>query len=54
MDDDDAYYDEVRQAVGHGAPTVLLGTSTKSLNRNLNQLVAVRRAAISKKTAVTR
>lgn len=38
---DDAYYDEVRRAVGRGAPSVLLGTSTASLNRSLAQLRAV-------------
>ena len=37
---DDAYYDEVRQAVGGGAPSVLLGTSTKSLERSLEKLGA--------------
>ena len=29
---DDAYYEEVRQAVGRGAPTLLLGTSTRALH----------------------
>ena len=37
---DDAYYEEVRQAVGAGAPTVLLGTSTKSLEAELLKLRA--------------
>ena len=39
---DDAYYDEVRRAVGRGAPTVLIGTSTRSLERSLTKLRAVR------------
>src|SRR5262249_19331556 len=38
---DDAYYDEVRQAVGPGAPSVLVGTSTKSLERNVERLKAL-------------
>ena len=37
-DRDDAYYDDVRQAVGRGAPSVLLGTSTKALDRNLQKI----------------
>jgi hypothetical protein len=37
---DTAYYDEVRRAVGRGAPTVLLGTSTRSLQRSLGKLKA--------------
>jgi hypothetical protein len=37
---DDTYYDEVRRAVGSGAPSVLLGTSTKSLERSLGKLRA--------------
>ena len=41
---DDAYYDEVRQAVGRGAPSVLVGTSTRSLERNLGKLKAVQQA----------
>ena len=36
----EAYYDEVRRAVGRGAPTVLLGTSTRSLERSLAKLTA--------------
>jgi hypothetical protein len=40
---DDAYFDEVRRAVGGGAPTVLLGTSTKSLERNLEKLKELQR-----------
>ena len=35
---DDAYYEEVQRAVGRGAPSVLLGTSTRSLERNLEKL----------------
>jgi len=41
---DDADYEEVRQAVGRGAPTLLLGTSTRSLERNLQKLRAIERA----------
>jgi hypothetical protein len=37
---DDAYFDEVRRAVGGGTPTVLLGTSTKSLEAELLKLKA--------------
>ncbi len=42
VEKDAAYYDEVRQAVGRGAPTLLLGTSTRSLKRGFAQLVAAR------------
>ncbi len=38
---DARFYDEVRRAVGRGAPTVLLGTSTRSLKRSLAKLTAV-------------
>jgi hypothetical protein len=38
VDRNDAYYDEVRRAVGRGTPSVLLGTSTKSLERNLQKV----------------
>jgi hypothetical protein len=38
---DSAYYEEVRRAIGHGAPSMLLGTSTKSLERSLAKLRAV-------------
>jgi hypothetical protein len=37
-DKDDAYYAEVRKSVGRGTPTVLLGTSRKSLDRSLEKL----------------
>jgi hypothetical protein len=37
---DDAYYTEVRQAVGRGAPTVLLGTSNKALEASLREIKA--------------
>ena len=40
---DDAYYDEVRKAVGRGTPSVLLGTSTRALERNLSELRRERR-----------
>lgn len=40
VDRDDAYYDEVREAVGRGAPSVLLGTSTKSLEANVRKIQA--------------
>jgi len=36
-----AYYDRVRRAVGRGAPTALVGTSTRSLERSLAKLMAV-------------
>jgi hypothetical protein len=39
LDADD--YEEIRQAVGRGAPTLLLGASTRSLTRNLAILKAV-------------
>lgn len=48
---DDAYYDEVRQAVGRGAPSVLLGTSTKSLERGLEKLWVVHGAGGASQTA---
>ena len=35
---DDAYYDEVRKAVGRGTRSSLFGTSTKSLERHLREL----------------
>ncbi len=41
MDDD--YYDEVRKAVGRGTPSVLLGTSTRSLKQHLSKLRDERR-----------
>jgi len=34
------FYNEVRRAVGRGVPTVLLGTSTRSLERSLAKLTA--------------
>ncbi len=41
---DDAYYDELRRAVGRGTPSLLLGTSTRSLERGLRKLKAAQRA----------
>jgi hypothetical protein len=41
---DDVYYSDVRRAVGRGAPSALLGTSTRSLERNFEELRAVERA----------
>jgi hypothetical protein len=41
---DDADYDEIRRAVGRGAPTVLLGTSSKSLEANLRKIEAAQQA----------
>jgi hypothetical protein len=38
---DAAFYDDVRRAVGRGAPTLLLGTSTKSLERSFAKLKSV-------------
>jgi hypothetical protein len=35
VDKDDAYYGAVRQAIGRGTASVLLGTSTRSLEKNL-------------------
>jgi hypothetical protein len=35
---DDADYEEVREAIGRGAPTLLLGTSTRSLERSFSKL----------------
>ena len=40
---DDAYYDEVRKAVGRGTRSSLFGTSTKSLERGLSKLKDARR-----------
>lgn len=37
---DAAYFDEVRQALGRGAPTALLGTSARALNYNVAHLRA--------------
>ena len=36
--EDDAYWEEVRQAVGTGTRSVLWGTSTRSLRRSLDRL----------------
>ena len=41
---DDSDYEEIREAIGRGAPTLLLGTSTRSLQRNLAKIVAAQRA----------
>ena len=35
---DDAYWAGVRSAVGRGTPSLLLGTSSRSLDRNLRQV----------------
>jgi hypothetical protein len=51
---DDAYYDEVRRAVGSGAPSVLFGTSTKSLKRNFQKLRTIRRADIDRPSSPAR
>ena len=48
---DDAYYDEVRQAVGRGTLSVLLGTPTKSLDRALERLWVVHGASGTSPTA---
>jgi hypothetical protein len=40
---DAAYYDELRESVGRGTPTLLFGTSTRSLHRSLDRLRGVRR-----------
>jgi hypothetical protein len=39
------YYAEVRQSVGAGTPTLLLGTSTRSLDRSLARLRAAQRGS---------
>ena len=49
VEKDDAYYDEVRQAVGGGTRSVLLGTSTRSLERNLRKLKDVQQAYIDQR-----
>jgi hypothetical protein len=49
---DEADYEEIREAVGRGAPTLLLGTSTRSLERNLQKLWAVEQAG-SRSLSVT-
>jgi DNA-binding CsgD family transcriptional regulator len=41
---DAAYYDEVCRALGRGTPSVLLGTSTRSLQRSLKKLKAVQQS----------
>lgn len=43
VETDDTYYDEVREAVGRGTRSILLGTSTKSLERHLSKLRDARR-----------
>lgn len=50
---DDAYYDEVRRAVGRGAPTLLVGTSTRSLERSLAKLQAVKQGESPSSSTVT-
>lgn len=40
---DAAYYAEVRESVGRGTPTLLLGTSTKSLDRSVEKLQVAQR-----------
>jgi hypothetical protein len=42
--DESEHADEILEAVGRGAPTILLGTSTKSLRRSIQRLFAARRA----------
>jgi hypothetical protein len=44
VETDDAYYEDVRQAVGRGTPSLLLGTSTRSLQRSFRKLKAVQQA----------
>jgi hypothetical protein len=41
---DDAYYSEVRKSLGRGTKTLLLGTSTRSLERGLSKLRAAQRS----------
>jgi hypothetical protein len=42
---DDSDYEEIREAIGRGASTLLLGTSTRSLKRNLDKVMAAQRTA---------
>jgi hypothetical protein len=42
---DDAFYADVREAMGHGTPSLLLGTSTRALDRSLTKIMAAQRAA---------
>lgn len=35
---DDDYYAEVRESVGRGTPSILLGTSRRALDRSLEKL----------------
>src|SRR6266702_4581335 len=47
---DAAYWAEVRAAVGRGAPTILFGTSTRSLNRSLEKLMAISEQGVREMT----
>jgi hypothetical protein len=42
---DDAFYADVREAMGRGTPSLLLGTSTRALDRSLAKIMAAQRAA---------
>jgi repressor LexA len=44
---DAAYYARVSEAVGRGTPTLLLGTSTRSLKRSLKRMAAARPGAVT-------
>lgn len=44
-DRDDTYYEDVRRAVGRGAPTVLLGTPARALRRALGRMSSSQRRA---------
>jgi hypothetical protein len=48
---DAVYYDEVRRAIGRGTPTLLFGTSTRSLQRSLRKLKAIQQDRLPSSTA---
>jgi tetratricopeptide (TPR) repeat protein len=47
-----AYYARLRESVGRGAPTLLIGTSTRSLKRSLERLKAAQREAAAAPTKI--
>jgi tetratricopeptide (TPR) repeat protein len=51
FDRDTAYYTEVRESVGHGTITLLLGTSTRSLERGLTKVRSAHRAKLKQPLA---
>lgn len=50
---DEAYYAEVRRSLGRGAPTLLVGASTKSLDRSVERLRSAQQPKAGTKLAVT-